>query len=150
MTRVAKLERITGTFTVPTLIHDLLNYPAAPDAFATMRNWVYGGAPIEPSIIAQALERFGTVFTQVYGSCEAPHPVLCLNQKEHATALKDGDYGRLRSAGREVASVEVKLIADGRPVAELQPGELWVRGANVMSGYWQDVAATAEVIQDGW
>jgi long-chain acyl-CoA synthetase len=45
----------------------------------------------------------------------------------------------------------VRLVDDdGRPVAQGQPGELVVRGPQVMQGYWQRPAETAQVLRDGW
>ena len=48
--------------------------------------------------------------------------------------------------------VEVQLVdEDGEPVLEGDPGEIWVRGANVFAGYWRDAEATAQVLTgEGW
>lgn len=135
----------TCTFVVPTMVRMLLDARERP-ADLPLRNVTYGGAPMPPALAEEAIEAFGPVLTQVYGSCEAPHPVTVLSATDH---LRGGHL--LSSAGYETTGVTVRIAAaDGaeQPVGE--HGELWVRGANVMSGYWQDDRATAAVLTDGW
>ena len=55
------------------------------------------------------------------------------------------------SIGFPVPSTEIRLMDDdGTDVQEGQPGEMWVRGPQVMKGYWNRPDATAEVLKDGW
>ncbi len=55
------------------------------------------------------------------------------------------------SIGLPVPSTEVKLIDDeGNEVAPGEPGELCIKGPQVMLGYWQRPDATDEILQDGW
>jgi acyl-CoA synthetase (AMP-forming)/AMP-acid ligase II len=58
----------------------------------------------------------------------------------------------MTTVGRAALDVEVRVVDDaGNDVAPGSPGELWVRGYNVMRGYWDDPAKTAEAIApDGW
>ena len=135
----------TSTFVVPTMVRMLLDAPDRP-ASPGLRNITYGGAPMPPALAEEAIEAFGPVLTQIYGSCEAPHPVTVLSSSDHR---RGGTL--LSSAGYETTGVTVRIAAsDGseQPVGE--PGELWVKGANLMSGYWQDDRATAAVFSDGW
>jgi acyl-CoA synthetase (AMP-forming)/AMP-acid ligase II len=143
-------ERATSTFVVPTMISML--HDAAQDRLhdlSSLRDVTYGGAPIAAGVITQARERFGDVFVQVYGSCEAPHPVTVLRKEDHVVA--PGQERRLASIGREVAAVDVRVVdADGADVPDGDEGEMVVRGDNVMRGYWDDAAATSAVLRDGW
>ncbi|MDO9409023.1 class I adenylate-forming enzyme family protein [Patulibacter sp.] len=143
-------ERITSTFVVPTMIHMLVE--AAADANAdtrALKRITYGGAPIAPARIEEAMARFGPVFVQVYGSCEAPHPVTVLTPDCHVVSPEQ--RLRLASVGREVPTVELELRGpDGLPVPDGEPGELTIRGDNVMRGYWNNATATDEVLRDGW
>jgi acyl-CoA synthetase (AMP-forming)/AMP-acid ligase II len=143
---------ITGTFVVPTMIGMLLDATAHDPKVDTgpLKTMTYGGAPITPDRLLAALDRFGDVLVQVYGSCEAPHPVMVLDRSDHAE-LRGSSQHRLTSVGRKATLVDVRLAReDGTPAAVGDPGEMWVRGPNVMSGYWRNASATAEVFADGW
>lgn len=143
-------ERITSTFVVPTMMAMLVDAAGGrPVQERILRNVSYGGAPITAPALEAALACFGNVFTQVYGSCEAPHPALVLTRDEH---LVDVDHRhRLTSVGREVTAVRVRLAGpSGDPVPVGEPGEMWIDGANLMRGYWENPEATAEVFDDGW
>ncbi len=95
-----------------------------------MKQLTCGGAPIAPDVEAWYEEQ-GMPLLPGYGLTEAS-PVISVST---ASARKLG------SVGRPLAGLEVG-IADDR--------EVLVRGPNVMLGYWQNEAATAEVIRDGW
>jgi acyl-CoA synthetase (AMP-forming)/AMP-acid ligase II len=143
-------ERITGSFMVPTMMGALAE--AARHARAdssSLRAISYGGAPIAPAKLEEVLDRFGAVFVQVYGSCEAPHPLTVLPRAEHKVPVER--RGRLASVGREAALTELRLVAaDGADAPPGEAGEMWVRGPQVMLGYWRDPEATAGVFDDGW
>jgi acyl-CoA synthetase (AMP-forming)/AMP-acid ligase II len=143
-------ERITSSFVVPTMLAMLVDAAGGePVSKRILRNVSYGGAPITAPALEAALACFGNVFTQVYGSCEAPHPALVLTRGEHVV---DADHRhRLTSVGREVASVRVRLAGpSGDHVPLGEPGEMWINGPNVMRGYWDNPEATADVFRDGW
>jgi acyl-CoA synthetase (AMP-forming)/AMP-acid ligase II len=143
-------ERATSTFVVPTMISMLLEAAEGVDCdLSSLRTVSYGGAPISPTRLSEALERFGPVFVQVYGSCEAPHPVLVLSREEHL--VDAATKHRLGSVGRETTLSEVQLFdADGEPSPDGEPGEMWVRGGSVMAGYWENPEANDACFQEGW
>src|SRR6185436_2140314 len=61
------------------------------------------------------------------------------------------DRPRLGSIGPPLPGVDVRLVdADGSDAAVGDPGEIWVRGANVFAGYWDDPEATARVLAGEW
>jgi acyl-CoA synthetase (AMP-forming)/AMP-acid ligase II len=138
---------LTHSFMVPTMIDALVERAVQADlSECSLRAISYGGAAIAPAHLAAALDVFGPRFVQVYGSCEAPHPVLVLPADAHEDV---GD--RLASAGRESVAVETRIVDDrGEPAADGEPGELLVRGPTVMRGYWDNPVATADVLTDGW
>jgi acyl-CoA synthetase (AMP-forming)/AMP-acid ligase II len=139
--------RATHSFLVPTMIDQLTAATqSSPADWSCLRAITYGGAPMPASRLAAALAVFDGRLVQVYGSCEAPHPVLVLDADAHA---RGGDI--LSAAGREVVGVEVRLVrSDGSDSPAGEPGEMLVRGPNVMSGYWNRPEATAEVLVGGW
>jgi acyl-CoA synthetase (AMP-forming)/AMP-acid ligase II len=143
-------QRITSTFVVPTMMAMLVDAAGGrrvPEE--VLRNVSYGGAPITAPALEAAMACFGNVFTQVYGSCEAPHPVMVLPR--HAHVVDPDRRAQLTSVGREVTNVQVRLAdPDGAPVAPGDKGEMWIRGANVMLGYWNNADATEDVLRDGW
>ena len=149
--RLVERHRATSTFLVPTMIRMLLDAQDPPDGrLAPLRTITYGGAPAPRELLDRALATLGGVFVQVYGSCEAPHPVTVLPRELHRL---DGDDGaHLASAGREVTAIELRIADDqGDDVPDDGVGELLVRGPSVMAGYWGDPEATAEVMTgDGW
>ena len=99
------------------------------------RFFVSGGAKL-PEDLAENLARLGFTVLEGYGLTETA-PVVTLNPPEAP---------RLGSAGRPLDGVEVRILhpdADG-------VGEVLIRGDNVMAGYYQNEAATREVLKDGW
>jgi acyl-CoA synthetase (AMP-forming)/AMP-acid ligase II len=138
----------TSTFVVPTMIRMLLDASELKSTdLSGMRNITYGGAPMPAALAEEALAAFGPVLTQVYGSCEAPHPVTVLSKNDHV----DERHVHLSSAGHPATGVQVRIVnGDGQDVPIGEPGEVWIRGENLMSGYWGDTEATRQVFNDGW
>jgi len=89
-----------------------------------------GGAPLAPDI-EDWYAKQGLPLLAGYGLTESS-PVIAASTTE---------CSRRGSVGRPLPNVEVRIADDG---------EIVVRGPSVMLGYWQDDAATAEVIRDGW
>lgn len=144
-------ERVSGTFLVPTMLSMLVEAGGQRRRdLSSLRSVSYGGAPIAPAQLRAAVELFGPALVQVYGSCEAPHPVFVLTGEDHLALA--GQLGEVAPVGREALHTEVRLVtADGREAATGEPGEMWVRGPNVMAGYWRNPEATASVLDpDGW
>lgn len=143
-------ERATATFVVPTMIAMILDAARTSGAdLRSLKTVSYGGAPIAAALLMQALERFGPVFVQVYGSCEAPHPVLVMGKADHIVG-PDAER-RLQAVGREVPTVQLRVVdASGADVCDGTPGEMVIRGPNLMRGYWDDPRATSEVLRNGW
>ncbi len=95
-----------------------------------LRFFISGGAPLAPEII-EFFMAAGIQIMEGYGLTEAA-PIVSVNP---LGALRPG------TVGKPLEGVEVKIEEDG---------ELLVRGPNVMKGYYQDEAATAEVVRGGW
>ena len=78
---------MSATFCVPTMIYMLLDHPGGERYdTSSLRNIVYGAAPIAPDRLKQAINRFGPVLTQLYGQTEAPMMLSVLTRDEHVIA----------------------------------------------------------------
>ncbi|MHB1503756.1 MAG: AMP-binding protein [Acidimicrobiales bacterium] len=106
-----------------------------------VRRALSGAAALDPAIARGFEERFGLPLWQGYGLTEASPGV--------ASTLATG-RNVPGSVGGPLPGVEVRLVDDlGEDALAGDPGELWVRGPNVFSGYWHDSEATAEVLAAG-
>ncbi|MFQ6199947.1 FadD3 family acyl-CoA ligase [Streptomyces sp. NPDC000405] len=140
-------ERITVLPGPPTLHQSLLDHPdrAAYD-LSSLRVVVTGAAMVPRRLIDRLRGELGiaTVLT-AYGMSEATGVV---------TMCRRGDPPEVvaGTSGRAVPGTEVKVAGpDGRARAAGVPGEILVRGPQVMSGYFEDPAATARALDaEGW
>lgn len=115
-----------------------------PVQFKALRYVVSGGAPLPEEIASEFARYSGSTIVEGYGMSEAS-PVIC-------TGPLDGT-NRPGTIGLPLPDTDVRIVdsEDGQTV--LPPGEigeLVARGPQVMLGYWQNEAATSEVIRDGW
>jgi len=103
----------------------------------SLRRIVVGGSALEASL-GKTYQSLGIKVAEGYGMTETS-PVLTVNP---------WDSLRFGAVGKPIAGVEVEL----RPVEGAGPdsGEVWVRGPNVMSGYYRNPEASAAVLRDGW
>lgn len=117
--------------------------PAGSPALSGVRLAVSGATALTPEVATTFRERTGVTVWQGYGLTEAS-PVV-------STTLGTGRSGP-GSVGRPLPGVELRLVDEaGADVLAGDPGEIWVRGENVFGGYFDDPAATAEVLTgDGW
>ncbi|HWH95288.1 MAG TPA: AMP-binding protein [Baekduia sp.] len=141
---------ITHAALVPTMLGMLLDHEARhPADFSSLRHVQYAASPITPDLQRRVLERFADVeVAQFYGMTEAAPTVCACTPADHRRA----DGTRLASMGAPVVGVEVEVRDPGTsaPVAPGEIGEVWVRGPNVMLGYWEQPDATAGALVDGW
>ncbi|MDG2111870.1 MAG: AMP-binding protein [Actinomycetota bacterium] len=117
----------------------------APDT-SSMVEMSYGASPIPPELVSEIAHLFpGCRLRQFYGMTEIGGALSTLSPEDHERAAL-----RL-SAGRVNPGFEVRIVdPQGVVLADGEPGQLMIRGASVMSGYWRDPEATAEVMVDGW
>lgn len=131
----------------PTLYQSMLNHPRLSNFnLSSLRLAVTGAAAIPVELIHQMRDRLGfeTVVTG-YGLTESSAiATMCRHDDDPQTIA--------RTSGRAIPGVEVRVVSDDQQqVAPGQPGEIQVRGYNVMAGYYNDPEATAETIDpDGW
>lgn len=111
--------------------------------FPSLRIISSSGAPLQPVVKEQVEQLFGMPLHNGYGVTE------CSPNISQAVV---GERRTDTSVGRILPGVEVQLVGpDQKPVAEGEVGELWVRGPNVMKGYYRAPEETAAAINpDGW
>ncbi|MCB5909669.1 AMP-binding protein [Streptomyces pinistramenti] len=141
-------HRITHLWLLPPLLHHLLDHPdLATTDLSSLTRLTYGGCPASPSRLRQAAEAFGPVLYGMYGQSEA----MAITEVGPADHAVTGPGGRI-TVGRALPGVEIAVRdAAGRTLGPGERGEVHVRSAGVMSGYWKQPERTAEVlVGDGW
>jgi acyl-CoA synthetase (AMP-forming)/AMP-acid ligase II len=140
-------ERITVLPGPPTLYQGLLAHASlAQRDLSSLRLAVTGAASVPPVLITRMRNelKFASVLT-AYGLTESTGVVtVCPHDTDDATVAS--------RCGIAIPGVEVRCVdAQGAAVANGSPGEVLVRGYNVMRGYYEDPQATAAAIDaDGW
>jgi long-chain acyl-CoA synthetase len=141
--RTIRGAHITVMSGVNTLFNALVHKPdfAALD-FSALRVAIGGGAAVQSEVAHRWREITGTQLIEGYGLTEAS-PVVCINPMSSP---------KYRTVGLPVPSTEVTIRDDaGNILATGEQGEVWVRGPQVMQGYWGRPDETKAVLgADGW
>lgn len=150
LARVITAERITVTHMAPTMVQSLLEHPAVAGAdLSSLRALYYAAAPMPDTVLRKGIARLGPIFHQSYGQSEGY--VSALLRHQHRIDGTAQEQQRLLSVGQPCPGVEVRLLDEaGSDVAPGGVGEIVYRGGVVLRGYWNDRAATAEALRDGW
>jgi len=141
-------ERITATLGVPTMVAAMVEEQRVnPRDISSLRYFTHGGSPIALEVVKRAAELFPSAeFVHLYGATETAPLATALRHEE--TLL---DHERAKSTGQPLVGVDISIVDDQG--AELDPGEVGevaIRGANVMAGYWNKSEQTKTVLNDGW
>jgi acyl-CoA synthetase (AMP-forming)/AMP-acid ligase II len=150
--RVLAEEGIGRISLVPAMIQACL--VAVPDAaersYPSLRFIAYGASPIAEATLRRAMATFKCDFLQAYGMTETSAVLTYLLPADHARALADRS-GLLLSAGRPIAGTELRIVDEqDRPLPNGTIGEIVARGPQLMQGYWNRPAETAEALRGGW
>jgi long-chain acyl-CoA synthetase len=141
---VIERDRVNVFEGVPTMYGAILHDPAAEAAdVSSLRVCASGGASLPVELMRAFEARFATMILEGYGLSETS-PVASFNHPDRER--------KAGSIGTPIADVQMKVVGDdGAELAPGQVGEIAIRGQNVMKGYWNNPAATAECIDaDGW
>ena len=134
-----KKEPISVFIGVNTLFNAMVNRPDFAEVdFSRLKLTLGGGMATQRAVAEKWKKITGTPIVEAYGLTEASPGVCCnpLNIEAYSGGI-----------GLPVSSTEVELRdADGKEVPIGQPGELWVRGPQVMKGYWNRPEETAKAI----
>jgi len=140
-------ERLTVVLGAPGMFSLLADYAKLKGLqsfkFPVLRIISSSGAPLQPTVKTQVESLFGMVLHNGYGVTECSPNIAQAVVGERRTDT---------SVGRVLPGVEVKLVgSDQKSVADGEVGELWVRGPNVMKGYYHAPEETAAAVNpEGW
>lgn len=142
--------RVTSTIAVPAQIGRILDDPGfSPERLASMRLLLYGAAPSTRRQLLRMQEELPCGLYHGYGLTEAAGLVTALGAADHR-ALSGPDDPRLGSVGRPLPGVEAAVRRpDGAAAEPGEVGEITVRSGKVMSGYWENEAASAAAFRGG-
>ncbi|WP_315361035.1 AMP-binding protein [Neisseria bacilliformis] len=134
-----KKERVSVFVGVNTLFNSLVNNPAFAELdFSNLRLTLGGGMATQQAVAEKWKRITGTPIVEAYGLTEASPGVCCnpLNIETYSGGI-----------GLPIPSTEIELRdAEGNTVPQGQPGEMWVKGPQVMQGYWNRPEETAKAI----
>ncbi|WP_066825084.1 long-chain-fatty-acid--CoA ligase [Sphingomonas mali] len=139
---LAAIERTKATALpgVPTMYQALLDHPKlASSDLSSLKYCISGGAPLPAEVKAKFEAATGARVIEGYGLSESSGVVSC-NPYE--------GEGKLGTIGQPIPATEVRLADKedaSRPAPDGQPGEILVRGPQIMKGYWNRPDADAEV-----
>ncbi|KAF8625416.1 hypothetical protein AX15_005380 [Amanita polypyramis BW_CC] len=139
--RLIKAENITVAGGVPTMVTDILESSLAG---YPLEGILFGGSSSPPSLVSKAQKVFPTaVMIQGYGMTET---------NSIAVSIAGEDYvARPTSTGLPCPVNEVKIVLEDICLPPGAVGEVWLRGPNVMTCYWNDLVATEKALTaDGW
>jgi long-chain acyl-CoA synthetase len=148
MLDLVERERITQTLGVPTMVAATVEEQLArPRDVSSLIGYAHGGSPIALEVIRRGIEAFpASRFIHLYGATETSP--LVTGFPDEAALIDDP---RARSAGQPVMGCEVVIREPGGdPVPVGEAGEVTVRGANIMAGYWNKPEQTESALRDGW
>jgi acyl-CoA synthetase (AMP-forming)/AMP-acid ligase II len=135
---------ITSAHIVPPIVVGLGKHPAVDNyKFPHLKYIFSGAAPLGPELTEAVEKRLNIKIRQGYGMTEA----------SPATHYTVAGSERAGTVGLLMPSIEMRIIdpESGKDVPTGQPGEVWVRGPNVMKGYLNNPEATAKTVDaDGW
>ena len=153
-TLLGNVERlgVTSTAMAPTMIAMLLEDPET-DRFdlSSLRRIGYGASSMPAEVLRKARVRWPQVgFSTGFGMTELSGNVMFMSPVDHVRAA-DGGLPILRSVGRQMPLARVRVVdEEGRDAGPNTPGEIVVKGDQVLSGYWRNPEATAASFVDGW
>jgi long-chain acyl-CoA synthetase len=141
--RLIEAERVTCVPVAPPVITAWMqaeDVNAVIEKLSSVRLLLSGAAPLTAGLVREFESRTGVAVEQGYGLTEAA-PIV-------TSTIGTGTH-KPGSSGHALPGVDLRVVDDrGRDVHADDPGEIWVRGRNLFSGYWPD--GDGAPTKDGW
>jgi long-chain acyl-CoA synthetase len=143
--KLIERERVTSAGGVPTIAWQLIEHPDfSRHDLSSLEGFAYGGAPAPAELVRRIKQTLpNSRQATSWGMTETSAPF---------TPFMGEDYEhRPDSCGPAMPICDLRVVdADGRDVPIGESGELWVRGPNVVKGYWRQPEATERTFGGGW
>ena len=131
------------TVLVPAMMRALIGHPAFEKADLSSLRQITTGSSLVPTALIQIFHDRNIPVTQVYGTTETA-PIAVYQRADDA-------FSTIGSAGKVGKHGEMRVIGeDGKVVESGVPGEIQIRGPQVMTGYWNNAAATDAAFSGDW
>jgi long-chain acyl-CoA synthetase len=142
-------HRPTWTIGAATAFTALVNHQGATaDIFASFLDIYSGGAPVPPALVDAFEERLGIRIRTAYGMTETTAPT---HAAPRGSLVPVDPASGAMAIGVPMNNVDARILDDaGRHCPVGAPGELIVRGPQVMLGYWNRPEETSKALIDGW
>jgi len=140
--RLIRKENISAAGGVPSMVSDIIDSSAV--GAPSIESFLFGGAPAHGGLAPQAAKAFPkAILSQAYGMTET---------NSVAISHGGGDYvARPQSTGLPCPVNEVIIVKDDQVAKPGEVGEVWLKGVDIMKGYWNEPEATEKVLTvDGW
>ncbi len=142
-------HRVTAFQLVPTMVLMMLETEGVGTRdLASIRRILYGSAPMPTDTLKRCQAVFGDVFQHIYGLTEAAGTVAATPWPPEPGETAGP---RMASCGQPIAGVDMRIAGEnGLGLAANTVGRIQVKGATIMSGYWDREAETTAAFIDGW
>jgi acyl-CoA synthetase (AMP-forming)/AMP-acid ligase II len=140
-------HEVTDLFLVPTMVQLLVDHPRLGEFdLGSVQRLAYAASPMPEALLERAMKALPNArFVSAYGMTELAPVATVLGPADHEHPA------HRRSVGRAAPHAEVRIVGpDDRELPRGQAGEVVVRGGQVMRGYWNRPAETAEALRGGW
>ncbi len=139
----AALQEVTLAIMVPTILQAIMAVPGWADADLFNLRALSIGSTDVPVALIEAVHERGVPMIQIYGATETGPFAIYQHIDEAMTTVG--------SIGRAGVACSIRLVCpDGTDAPDGEPGEIWVKGRNILKGYWHDPEETEESLVDGW
>lgn len=144
--------RATRAFLVPSMVRFALAAKAFDGTdLSSLREVMYGGAPITQELLQDAVARFGCRFRGVYGITEGGGPIALVASDELPRSVEGRTQWSSPPAGRMMLGAQVVVMDDAHTIVPAgEVGEICMRGDGIMDGYWGNDEASSNATAGGW